>query len=95
MMSLLIIHEILALALLYSCFCRAVKTGETTRPDVLVVFWLLGVASVVNVFAPIVWPKWAPDAASLSLLAATLLVQLVMAKDWRHGVPHQLKKAEK
>jgi len=82
----LALHEILSIALFYTCFCRAVKTNHTVRKDVLAAFWLLGVVSCIAMFAPLAF-GWQPDAVSLSLLASVLIVQIVTASHWRNGIP--------
>lgn len=90
-MTMLAIHEGLALALLYTCFCRAIKTDENTAGPVLFAFWLLGVAATVAIFAPLAW-DWRPDVVSLSLLGSILVLQIVTALYWRDGIPPQFQK---
>lgn len=82
----LALHEILSIALFYTCFCRAVKTTHKVRKDVLAAFWLLGVVSCIAMFSPLVF-GWTPDAMSLALLASVLIVQVVTASHWRDGIP--------
>ena len=93
-MSLTHIHVILCLALLYSQFCRAVKTDHTTRPSVLAAFYFLTVAVVVSLFAPLILPGWQPSPDSILFLLAVLIVQAVTAVHWRHGAPHAFKRTE-
>lgn len=83
----IVIHEILSIILFYTCFCRAVKTDETTRFSILVAFWFMSAASVISMFAPLVIPNYQPDFVTLTLLFAIVLVQVVASYHWRHGVP--------
>lgn len=85
-MIMLAIHELLALTLLYTCFCRAVKTNGNTRRPVLLAFWLLSITATVCVFAPLAL-NWRPDTVSILLLLSIVVVQLVTAVYWRHGIP--------
>lgn len=87
-MNLIIPHEILSIILFYTCFCRAVKTNETVRKDVLAAFWLLGVVSCIAVFAPMAF-GWEPDCMSVVLLFGIVIVQAVTAEHWRHGIPKE------
>lgn len=86
-MSLTTIHVILALALLYSQFCRAIKTDHNTKLPVLLAFYLLTAATVFVLFAPAVVPGWTPSIDTVALLFAVVVVQGVTAIHWRHGVP--------
>ena len=89
----LVINEMLFMALLYSCFCRAVKTNRETKLSILVAFYLLSCAALFATFAPIVM-AWRPDAVSLALLAATTLVQAVTAQHWRFGPPEHFQQPD-
>lgn len=84
----LALHEFLSFALFYTCFCRAVKTDRRVRKDVLAAFWLLGTVSIVAMFAPLAF-QWRPDFMSLALILSILIVQLVTAAHWRHGIPRE------
>ena len=86
-MSLTYVHVILCLALLYSQFCRAVKTDRTTKLPVLLAFYALTVAVVFSLFAPVILPGWQPSPDSVLFMFAVLVVQAVTAMHWRHGVP--------
>lgn len=85
-MTILVIHEALSIILFYTCFCRAVKMDGSTRQAVLLSFWLLSMASVLCIFAPLAL-SWEPDVVSIFLLFAIVVVQLVTSSYWRHGVP--------
>jgi hypothetical protein len=86
-MSLMHIHIVICLALLYSQFCRAVKTDRTTKMPVLLAFYALTVAVVFSLFAPAVLPGWQPSPDSILFMFAVLVVQAVTSVHWRHGVP--------
>lgn len=83
---LLFLHEALCLVLWYTIFCRSVKTDKRVRADVRAAFVLLGYVALAGVVAPLAW-AWEPDAWGLALLAAIVILQLVTAADWAHGVP--------
>jgi ABC-type transport system involved in multi-copper enzyme maturation permease subunit len=84
--TILVVHEVLSFLLFYTCFCRAVKMDHNTRKAVLLSFWLLSIASVLCIFAPLAL-AWEPDIVSVFLLFAIVVVQLVTSSYWRHGVP--------
>lgn len=87
----LVIWEALALALLYSCFCRASFTSKAnTKRDVRWAFTYLGVMAVLAVLAPF-W-GYDPDAFTVALLGALTVVQLTTAHHWRNGVPAQFRR---
>lgn len=86
-MSLTYVHVFLCLALLYSQFCRAVKTDHTTKMPILLAFYFLTVAVVFLLFAPVIVPDWRPSPDFILFLLAVLVVQAVTAVHWRHGVP--------
>lgn len=83
--ALLVLHELLCILLLWTCFCRATRTNRNTRKPVLVSFYLLSVAALWAMFAPII--GWTPDSVSLLLLAAITLVQTVTARFWQQSPP--------
>jgi hypothetical protein len=84
-MTRMIIWELLSLALLWTCFCRSVRTDKTTRLDVRLALWVLGLASLVCVGAPAY--GWVPDSVVMMLLAAITLVQITTSVLWRRSVP--------
>lgn len=86
-MTLTLIHVVLSLALLYSQFCRSVKTDCNTRAGILAAFYLLTVAAVLSLFAPLVLPGWQPSLDTIALLFAITVVQAATSKFWRSGVP--------
>ncbi len=77
--------ELLAGALLYSVFCRLVKTSTTTRLDVRISIMALGLAALVCIAAPVY--GWVPDVVTLVLIASMVQIQWVAARHWAHGVP--------
>jgi uncharacterized membrane protein len=89
--TILITHELLCLALLYSVFCRAAKSCEKVRADVRFAFFVLGIVACAGVAAPLAW-GFIPDVFGLSLLAAMTTVQLVTAHHWKAGVPDRFYK---
>ena len=73
-------------ALVYSGFCRLVRTDVGTSLTIRLVMWALTVAALAAGGAVLVWghaPSW-PDAA---LAAAMAAVQVATAALWRDGVP--------
>ncbi len=83
---LLFLHEALCLVLWYAIFFRSVKTDKHVRAGVRVALVLLGHVALAGVVAPLAW-AWEPDAWGLALLAAIVILHLVTAADWAHGVP--------
>lgn len=86
-MTLTFIHVVLSLALLYSQFCRSVKTDCNTHAGILAAFYLLTAAAVLSLFAPLVLPGWRPSLDTVALLVAITVVQAATSKFWRSGVP--------
>lgn len=86
--SLIVIHELLCIVLACSVFERGRQMTHYVRRDVRAVFFVLFVAAVVGLVAPLSLP-WSPDWWSLLLLAAIVAVQLVTSAHWARGVPHQ------
>ena len=83
--ALLWLWELLAASLLYSVFCRLVKTRKTTRLDVRLSIMALGLAALLCIGAPLY--GWQPDSVTLVLLASMVQIQWVAARHWAHGVP--------
>lgn len=87
----LLIHEALAGVLFYTCFCRAIHMDdERTSYGVLFAFWILGLASVVMIAAPVV-SAWQPSIPTIILLLAIIVVQVVTSRYWHAGVPQPFK----
>lgn len=84
-------NTVLSAALFYTCFCRLVRTDETTLVLVRGAFMALGAVSICSVVAPFIW-GYRPQALGLALLAAFTVMQAVTAHHWRHGVPCQFRK---
>ena len=92
-MMLLALYEAFAIALLYSCFCRAAHTSKAnTRRDVRWAFTVTGVVAVLAVIAPAYGHE--PDRLEVALLGAFAIVQLVTAHHWRAGVPAAFRRSE-
>lgn len=86
-----------ASALLWSCFCRMVRTDDDTIREVRWAIWLESIAAMLVLGAPLLpalapghvdWPAGStPLWIWLALLVAATLVQIVTARHWKHGVP--------
>ena len=87
-----LLHELLCVALFYSCFCRAVKSDMRVHLDVRVAFNLLGSAACGGFAAPVM--GYQPHWFGLTLLAAVVYTQWVTAKHWQQGVPDKFIKPE-
>lgn len=87
MTPIFIVWEALCLALLWSVFCRLVRTSDKTLWWVRASIWLLGVTALVGMAAPLY--GWVPDGMVLLMTAACLNMQVVAARHWRNGVPPQ------
>lgn len=77
------LHAVLALALFFTQFCRAVATDHKTRPTILLAFYALTAAAVFAFFAPIILPGWRPSWETVVLMAAMTGVQGATARYWR------------
>jgi hypothetical protein len=82
----LIFWEILCLALFWSVFCRSVIANATTRVEIRLVLWAVGLSALLGMAAPLY--GWAPDRVTLIMVSTFVLMQTVMAQLWHHGVPH-------
>ena len=89
--AMLILHELLCILLLWTCFCRATRTNRSTRKPVLVSCYLLSISGLWAMFAPLI--GWMPDSVSLLLLAAITLVQTVTARFWQQSPPAAFQQA--
>lgn len=79
-------HEAAASALVWSCFCRLVRTDENTIVEIRFGFWLLNVAALVDVIAP--YYGWAtPNWPGVLMTAAITVMQVFTARFWRADVP--------
>lgn len=88
----LVVWELSALALFYSCFCRASFTSKAnTKRDIRWAFTFLGVMALVSVLAPF-W-GYDPDGFTTALLTAIAVVQLTTAHHWRKGVPDAFRRS--
>jgi hypothetical protein len=82
-----VLWEALCAALFWSVFCRLVRTCPTTRLDVRIALVLVGTAALIGIGAPIY--SWLPDWVTLVIVGAVVVMQMVMARHWLHGVPRQ------
>jgi len=87
MTAMLILWEVLCAALFYSVFCRSVRTNHTTKVDVRVAIFILGLTSLVGLGAPVY--GWEPDWIVLLLLFSIVLMQIVTATHWVNKVPDE------
>lgn len=85
-MTLTIAHEALCLSLLFTVFCRFVKTNRSTRPAVRAAFLLLGLVAGLGAVGPLSL-GWQASPFGVLLLAAILLLQSVTSLYWRGGPP--------
>lgn len=81
----LAIWEALCGVIFWSVFCRSVKVNKTTKLDVRLAIWGVGIASLVGIGAPLY--GWMPDPVTIVIVLAIAVMQGVMAQHWRHGVP--------
>lgn len=97
---LLIVQLVLAAMLMWTCFCRSVKTDRDTHREVRWAILFEGIAAGLVFGAPLMpvlmppvngnwspdWPAWTtPVGVWLVLLGAVTLVQIVTAKYWAQG----------
>lgn len=83
----LIAWEGLCVALFWSVFCRLVRATTATRLDVRVALQLVGIGALIGIGAPLY--NWLPDWVTLAIVGAVVVMQVVMARHWLHGVPRQ------
>jgi len=83
----LIAWEILCMVLFWSVFCRSVRVDKTTKLDIRIAIYLVGLSSLLGLGAPLY--EWEPDAVTLSIVASIVVMQVVMAKHWGQGVPER------
>jgi urea transporter len=86
MSTILVMNELLSVVLFATCFQRAVKTNKQTKLKVLFSFWLLAVASMVSIAAP-VFSEWRPTWVHLVIVGAIVSVQLAMTPHWLKSQP--------
>lgn len=89
----LIAHEVLCVALFYTVFCRSVSTDDRVKTDVRFAFFILGAVACMGLVAPIAW-GFEPHPFALALLTAVVLVQVITAHHWAHGVPDQFMRSQ-
>lgn len=90
----LVLFELFAIALFWSCFCRSSHThkGNTLRA-VRWAFTLLGLVSMVCIVLPPLY-GYEPDGVDVMLLSAMAVTQLVTAHYWRAGVPEPFQRRD-
>lgn len=97
----LILHTVLCLVLMWSCFCRQARSTSTTRESIRMAFWLLFIASMLMAIAPWAYKLWPGSFARyrvtwpiLLMLASVAYVQIVTARHWHRGAPAAFQKKE-
>lgn len=86
MSTLHLAHELACAVLLWTCFCRLVRTDENTKASVRFAFWFLSFAAIVSTASP--YLGWGGlDWPAVLMLSAAALVQVVTARHWRYGPP--------
>lgn len=78
--------EVICLLLFWSVFCRSLRTSIKTRLDIRLSLWLVGVASLFGLGAPLY--GWVPNVVSLVMVGSVAILQIVMSKHWKDGVPY-------
>jgi len=63
-----------------------VMSDASVHLDVRFAFFCLGGSAIFGMAAPLVW-GFKPGGFSLLLLGSVVLVQVVTARHWKHGVP--------
>jgi ABC-type dipeptide/oligopeptide/nickel transport system permease subunit len=74
------------MALLYSGFCRLVRTSTSTRLDVRLAVYALTVAALIGLYASL-FLGYNPGWPGTTLVVAMVFVQAVTSRLWRRGVP--------
>lgn len=80
------VYLLASLTLVYSGFCRLVRTDVSTVLCIRVAFWMLTVAASISAAAVLVW-GYAPGWPSTVLAASMAAVQLACSVLWQAGVP--------
>lgn len=81
----LVLHEVLSLALIYSIFCRAVRADRRVRIELRLSMWALWMSAVASALAP--FQGIDVDTLHIVFLLALCALHLATARYWRHGVP--------
>ena len=79
------VWDILCISMFITIFSRSVKTDQTTRLVIRIALWLVGLASLLGLSAPIY--GWEPDWVMALVLLPQVILQFVMSRNWTHGVP--------
>lgn len=93
-----VLHIVVCMALFWTCWCRIVKTGESTQPAIRLSFVYGCSSSLVLAGAPwfsAFWPwfpPFEPHPAVLAVLLAVVSFQFSTAKYWRSGPPRHFKR---
>lgn len=102
MSGLLFVQAVLAGALMWSCFCRLIRTNSSTLSAIRWAIWFMFVAAGLVLAAPVMplldalcnWPPFTtPLWVWLVLLLAIVIVQIVTRRHWRDSVPASYRKS--
>jgi len=85
-MTYIFINTILTGLLIWTCFCRLVRTSGETYISIRAAFWVLTIASLACMLAPFRCGL-IPQCPQLTIEAAMVVVQGLTARFWRDGVP--------
>ena len=91
MTAAVVVNTVLCVALVWTCFCRIVRTDDNTHADVRLAFCALATVAGVCLMAP-VWWGMQPQVPQLALEGAALAVQVLTARYWKYGVPTHYQK---
>lgn len=80
------IFTLACMALIYSGFCRLVHTSTRTRIELRLAIYGLTVAAMVGLYAGL-FRGYDPGWPATAMVVATVVVQVVTARQWRYGVP--------
>lgn len=101
---LVLAQALLALVLMWSCFCRLVRTSMRTLREIRWAIFLLWLAAGMVLAAPglplldsvFSWrPGTTPAWIWLLLLASIVIVQLATSKYWRGGTPRDFQHGDR
>lgn len=88
-----VINTVLCAALVWTCFCRFVKTNHETIPSVRFGLFVLAVTSLACAVAPWSW-GYRPEWPGLLLASGMLATQVATARFWAYGTPCQFKRTQ-
>lgn len=87
---LMIVWELACMGLLWSMFCRLIHVDRSTKPEVRAALVITSLASLVGIAAPLY--NWVVDAITIIVVCPLVLLELILSKNWAHGIPAQFTK---